>query len=180
MKKLLNVSMLILIAAAGATAQMSPTDVLDRLTGDWVMEGTIAKQHTIHDVRADWVLNREYIRFHEISRDKKPSGEPAYEAIVFFSWDVKPGRFTCMWLDSTEGGGLSAEGLAHGEPAGLSIPLVFTTSRTDAIHTTFTYSRVSDSWSLTIDNVSNGKVSPFANLKLTRKEDIKIIAPIPD
>jgi hypothetical protein len=95
-------------------------------------------------------------------------GEPAYEAIVFISWDVKTQEYTCKWLDSTAGGGLSAEGLAHGKKSGDAIPLVFTLSPADAIHTTFIYERGADSWKWLIDDDENGKLTHFADVKLTR------------
>jgi hypothetical protein len=39
------------------------------MTGHWVMTGTIRRQPTTHDVDAEWVLKREYLRIQEVSRD---------------------------------------------------------------------------------------------------------------
>ena len=153
---------------AQVVATNTPLELLDHLSGQWVLQGTIDGKQTTHDVQAEWVLKREYLRLHEVSREKNAKGEPAYEAIVFVSWDAKKEEYICLWLDSTGGGGLSAEGLAHGKKSGDSIPLLFTVSPADLIHTTFVYDRGADSWKWLIDDESNGKTERFADVKLVR------------
>lgn len=153
---------------SSATDAPNPVSLMDRMTGNWVLQGVIANKQTTHDVQVRWVLNREYIELHEVSREKDASGKPAYEAIVYLSWDAKTQEYTCMWLDSTAGGGLSAEALAHGKPAPDAIPVLFALSLTDKIHTTFRYDSNSDTWRWTIDNDTNGKITRFADVKLTR------------
>ena len=64
----------------------SPEGLLDKMTGRWVLTGTIAKRSTTHDVDIDWVLNRQYIRIHELSRDKDASGGIGYEAWIYIVW----------------------------------------------------------------------------------------------
>lgn len=146
----------------------APRQLLDHLAGRWVMSGTIDGKQTTHDVDADWVLKREYIRLHEVSREKDASGGPAYEAIVFLSWDAKKGEYSCLWMDNTAGGALSSEGIAHGKAAGGAIPLVFTIAGKESLHTTFLYDARADSWRLTIDDVTGGKSDRFADVRLTR------------
>jgi hypothetical protein len=121
------------------------------------MSGTIDGKQTTHDVDADWILKREYIRLHEVSREKDAKGGPAYEAIVFLSWDAKKGEYCCLWMDNTAGGALSSEAIAHGKPAAGAIPLVFTIAGKESLHTTFLYDAPADSWRLTIDDVTSGK-----------------------
>src|SRR6266568_5078473 len=57
--------------------------LLDHLAGNWILQGTIAGHETTHDIESEWVLNHEYLRIHEASREKNAQGQPAYEAIVF-------------------------------------------------------------------------------------------------
>lgn len=149
-------------------AKNSPLELLDHLAGQWVLEGTIAGKQTTHDVQAEWVLKREYLRLHEVSREKDAKGDPAYEAIVFVSWDPETQEYACLWLDSTAGGGLSAQGIARGKKSGNSIPFLFTISPSDSIHNTFVYDRGTDTWKWLIDNDSNGKTEHFADVKLLR------------
>lgn len=132
------------------------------------MQGTIAGKPTTHDVQAEWVLNREYLQVHEISREKDAGGSAAYEAIIYIGWDTKARQFTCLWLDSTSGDGLSSGVIARAIQTGNSIPFLFTVSPSEQIHTTFTYDKSADTWQWVIDDVANGQTQPFANLKLRR------------
>ena len=148
---------------------VAPKTLLDHLAGNWVMKGSIGGKQVVHDVAADWVLNREYLRLHEISREHDVAGRPVYEAIVFISWDSTPQRYTCLWLDSTSGGGLSAEGLAHAKRAQDAMPFIFNLSGNTSLHTTFRYDDSRGTWRLLIDDVSNGKVDHFADVELSRR-----------
>ncbi len=148
----------------------APTQLLDNLAGRWVMSGTLGGKRTTHDVEAGWVLKREYIRFHEVSREKDASGGPAYEAIVLLSWDAKKDGYSCLWMDNTAGGALASEGIAHGKPAAGAIPLVFTIAGKESLHTTFRYDARADSWQLTIDDVTSGKSDRFGDVRLTRNK----------
>jgi hypothetical protein len=155
--------------SAAATAQedpnAAPVRLLGHLAGHWVMKGVIGGKLTTHDFDAEWVLNREYLRIHEVAR----KGEPAYEAIVFISWHKKRQEYTCMWLDSTGGGGLAPEGIALAKKSADTMPFVFVVSPTDSLHTTFSYDSNKDSWRLTIDDIDRDKTDHFADLSLTRK-----------
>jgi hypothetical protein len=159
-----------LCCPAQNAAAEAPTQVLDHLAGRWVMSGTIDGKQTTDDVDADWVLKREYIRLHEVSREKDAKGGPAYEAIVFLSWDAKKGEYSCLWLDNTAGGALSAEGIAHGKPTADAIPLVFMIAGKESLHTTFRYDARADNWQLTIDDVTSGKNDRFADVRMTRNK----------
>lgn len=145
-----------------------PTQLLNDLVGRWLMNGTIAGKRTTHDVNVEWVLKREYLRFHEVSREKDARGGPAYEAIVFLSWEANKGEYSCLWMDNTEGGALSSDVIARARPAAGAIPLVFTKAGKELLHTTFRYDARAASWQLTIDDVTNGKNDRFADLRLTR------------
>ena len=160
---------LVLLIPLISRAQQPPTDdaptkLLDHLAGRWVMTGTLGNKRTTHEVDAEWVLKHEYLRFHEASRDKEASGRPAYEAIVFISVDPKTNEYMCLWLDNTAGGGLSL--IARGKKTGNSIPLVFTLSRRESLHTTFRYDARADTWQMTIDDVTDGKADRFGDVRL--------------
>jgi hypothetical protein len=154
--------------SVSAQAPVSETALLDHLTGSWILEGTIAGRVTTHDLESDWVLRREYIRIHETSHEKNAQGQAAYEAIVFIEWDNAAREYRCLWLDSTAGGGLSAKGIAHGKRSGDEIAFLFK-DNDSSIHTAFAYSKSTDTWQWRIDNESDGKLSPFARVQLTRK-----------
>jgi hypothetical protein len=148
----------------------SAAALMNHLVGRWTMTGRLGGKRAIHDVDAKWILNREYVQFHEVSRERSASGGPAYEAIVLLSWYVKTSEFMCLWLDNTAGGGLSPEGIARGPQAGDTVPIVFRLSQRESIHTTFAYNRVTDTWRLTIDDITDGKSDRFGDVTLRRKD----------
>ena len=170
MKTVLSIFILIATASLPVFAQqpVAQEPLLDHLTGNWILQGTIAGRETTHDVVAEWVLGHEYMRLHETSREKKAQGQVAYEAIIFIEWDESSSEYRCLWLDSTGGGGLSAQGIAHGKRSGDEIAFLFK-DKDGSVHTTFAYSKSTDTWQWLIDNEAGGKVSEFARLKLTRK-----------
>jgi hypothetical protein len=163
--------MIMVSFSASAQQPARPDPLLDRLTGSWMLQGTIAGRETTHDIESDWVLNHEYVRLHETSREKNSQGLAAYEAIVFVSWDESSSEYTCLWLDSTEGGGLSAQGIAHGKRSGDAIAFLFKgkSDKDGSTHTTFAYNKSTDTWQWLMDDEESGKLTPFARVKLTRK-----------
>jgi ketosteroid isomerase-like protein len=115
------------------------------------------------------VLNRQYIRIHEVSREKDAGGGPAYEAWIYLVWDAKKREYAVMWLDNTAATNFAPEGVGHATPDGDRIPIVWNDADGGGIRTTFAFDRAKDVWSWTIDNVSKaGTASPFARVTLTR------------
>jgi hypothetical protein len=164
-----RLAILLLLAAARLPAQALPRDSLfDRLIGHWVLRGTIARQSTTHDVTFDWMLGREYVRMHEVSRERAPNGTPAYEAVVLFGRDPRSGEYACLWLDNTAASAFDAAGTGRGAVAGDSVSFVFHYTPTTGFHTTFVYGRATDSWQWHMDNDSSGVRRPFARVTLTR------------
>jgi hypothetical protein len=143
--------------------------LLDHLTGKWVLRGTIAGRKTTHDIVAEWVLGHQYVRLHEISREKDAKGQPEYEAIVFIGWDQPSSQYACLWLDSTGGGGLMGQAIGHAKRGGDEIAFLFKAGDGSLFHTTFAYTKSTDSWQWLMDGEEKGKLQPFARVKLTRK-----------
>jgi hypothetical protein len=154
-------------SSAGVHAS-DPLTLLDHLAGNWVLKGTIAGEQITHDIEAHWVLRHEYLELHETSREKEANGQPAYEAIVLFTWDPKANQYACLWLDSTAGGALTSQTTCRAAPSGDSIPFIFTLSASEQLHTTFTYRNATDTWQWIIDDESNGKTGRFADVELSR------------
>src|SRR3979409_146858 len=94
-------SLIVPVALVQSQALSAPEALLDKMTGHWVMTGTISKKPATHDVDVDWVLKREYIRIHEVSRDKDASGGIGYEAWIYIVWDAKKGEDAVIWLRKT-------------------------------------------------------------------------------
>ena len=161
----------LVVGARPAAAQaLHPDSLFDRLVGSWVLRGTIARRPTTHDVTFRWMLGREYVQMHEVSRERAANGTPAYEAVVLFGRDPKSGKYACLWMDNTAASAFDPAGTGKGFVAGDSIPFLFDYSATDRFHTTFVYDRVRDSWEWHMDNDSAGVRRPFARVTLTRRQ----------
>jgi hypothetical protein len=166
----------VLVAAPGPhSTQQTPAaapnpqrELLERLTGRWVMRGTISGRQTTHDIDAQWVLEKEYVQIHEVSREKGPDGKPQYEAIIYVVWEPKAGEFACLWMDTTGIANFPPEGVGHAKPSGDRIAFIFK-DPAGSVHTTFAYDRVKNAWTWTIDNEAKGALTPFARLALTRE-----------
>lgn len=171
MRQIFAISVFASVLVSQAAAQNPPaqSSLFEHLAGRWVLRGTIDNKQTTHDVDADLVLNRGYVRLHEVSREKDASGAPEYEAIVFISVDKKSGEYACLWLDNTSSRGLSGDGIGRGMPVGDSIPFLIKTPGGAVFHTTFIYSPATDSWRWVMDGESGGKLEPFARVTLTKK-----------
>ena len=158
------------LALAQAPKKPSPEFLMEKMTGKWVMRGTIGGEKVTHDVDVDRILNRQYVRIHEVSREKDAGGKPAYEAWIHIAWDKANEEFVVMWLDNTGVTNFSADGVGHGKPAGDRIPFVWKLADGSGLHNTFAYQRASNTWDWSIDNVEkSGKTSPFARVTLKRK-----------
>ena len=154
---------LVLISGAAFAAKDA---LLDHMAGHWVLQGTIAGSPTTHDIDADWVLQDEYIRIHEVSREKDAQGKPQYEAIVFVGYDQKTSRYACFWFDNT---GIASPGSgAVAQREGDTLPFIFKSSQGD-FHTTFFYVAKNDTWEWRMDGEEKGKLQPFARVTLSRR-----------
>jgi hypothetical protein len=145
-------------------------ELLDRFQGSWVLQGTIARKETTHDVSNDWVLNHQYLRIHEVSREKNAEGFPAYEAMVFIGWDQPTSRYFAIWLDIW--GSFSKASVGYAPRSGDEIRFLFDNGKGN-FHNTFLYDRKSDTWEWRMDNEENGKLTPFARVKLVKRDPAK-------
>ena len=158
-----------LILSTPLAGQGLPSDSLfPRLIGAWVLQGTIARQQTTHDVTFEWLLGKGYVQMHEISREREADGKPAYEAVVLFGRDPKSGEYAALWLDNTGTSAFDPIGTGRGYASGDSIPFLFRYDAVNSFHTTFVYDRRRDTWEWHMDNDSAGVRRPFARVTLTR------------
>jgi hypothetical protein len=171
MKIVLKIFMLISLISFSVSAQQTifQDTLLDHFIGKWILQGAIDGNETTHDVVSEWVLGHQYLQFHEVSHEKNANGEPVYEAIVIIGLDQPSGQYACLWLDVTGGGGLSGQAIGHAKRSGDRIAFIFKGNGGSVFHTTFLYERDSDTWQWLMDGEENGKMQPFARVKLKRK-----------
>lgn len=169
---LINLLFLLLLLPVSVRAQQSANadSLLDRMTGNWVLSGVIDGKQTTHDISTSWVLGHQYIQIREVSREKNPDGTPAYEATVFISHTQSSKEYTCLWLDNTGNGGLSANAFGHATQNDELIEFLFKTSPGSIFHTKFVYEITTGNWRWYMDDEENGKFTSFARVKLIRKQ----------
>jgi hypothetical protein len=146
----------------------SPDSLLNRLTGKWILNGTIDGQKTIHDIDVQRVLNGGYIQLKEVSRERDQLGNPLYEAIVYICWEAPKRQYSCLWLDNTSNGGISNGIIGWAKQERDKIELIFKYSNMVQFHTTFLYDKGADTWQWLMDGEENGKFQPFARVILTK------------
>jgi hypothetical protein len=151
--------------AARAQQPTSKDALLDHLAGSWILEGTIADEEAIHDVTAEWILDYQYLRIHEVSRDTQPDGRPAYEANFFIGWDPGAKQYACVWLDTS--GRISSDSIANAKRNGDEISFIFK-DKDGVLHLTFAYNAQTDSWEWRLESGLNSD-DPFARVTLIKQ-----------
>jgi hypothetical protein len=144
--------------------------LFDRMTGQWVLTGTIAGQQTTHDVSVEWILAHQYVQLREVSREKDSTGHAAYEAFVLFGIDSVADGYVCLWLDITSGAGLRGQLFGHAQKSGDTLPFLFKAGDGSVFHTTFIYDKSKDTWQWKMDGEEHGTLQPFARVELQRKK----------
>lgn len=171
MKKLLQLILLfVLISPVTVKSQQvsQPDSLLNNLAGKWVLTGTIEGQKTTHDVDAKRVLNGQYVQIKEVSREKDEKGNPLYDAVIYICWQDAKKQYFCLWLDNTSNEGISNQVIGRAKQNGDKIEMLFKFSDANQFHTTFIYDRNADTWQWLMDGEENGKLQPFARVKLTK------------
>jgi hypothetical protein len=165
----LLITLLLALAPVGARAQTSapwPDDLVNHMTGQWELEGKILGRDAHHEVRAEWVLNHQFLNIQEKTAAGAPSSEHRYEASWFLGYDPVSERYVLHLLDVF--GGRFSETLGYGTRDGNSIRFVFEYAD-GPFHTTYRWSPQSDTWQWLMEQKDKAdKWTTFANLKLTR------------
>lgn len=144
-----------------------PRELLNGMVGRWVLSGVIAGDQTVHDVEADWVLQRSYVRITEVSRERDAQGHPLYEAIVLIGWLERENRFVCFWFDNTEvaGGAITCSA----PPTPDAIPFEFRDGNGGLVFlNTFVLNRRDDTWEWRMENVRGEERDTFGLVTLRR------------
>ncbi|HET7207648.1 MAG TPA: DUF1579 family protein [Terriglobales bacterium] len=140
-------------------------DLLDRMAGAWRLTGLVAGGNANHDVRAEWILNHQFLQVHEKAVDSS-GGNPPYEAFFIIGYDNASERYVTHLVDIY--GGRFSETLGFGKRAGNSLELVF--EYPDGPFRTVFEWRPEKSewhWRMTQKNQA-GKWTEFGNMTLVR------------
>ena len=143
-----------------------PDDLVNQMTGTWKLEGKIMGRDAHHEVRAQWVLNHQFLNIQEKTSAGAPESERRYEANWFIGYDPTSERYVVHLLDVF--GGRFSETLGYGTRDGDSLRLVFEYPD-GPFHTTYRWSPKEGTWQWVMEQKDkSGKWTKFANVRLTR------------
>ena len=165
------VSLMLACAGAQFAVAQEPLDgpnrifkdeLLENLVGDWKLSRQIFGRSAENIVKADWVLNHQFLRIH-----MKDVATPAqYEAMVFVGYDNMSERYVAHWIDIF--GGRFSETLGYGKRDGNSIKFVFEYPD-GPFHNTFTWNPGDKTWRFLGEQKNKeGKWGVFATDTLRR------------
>lgn len=132
-------------------------ELLDNLVGNWKLTRKIRGQTVENKVKAEWVLNHQFLRIE--MKDVKTPVE--YEATIFIGYDNMSERYVVHWLDVF--GGRFSETLAYGTKTDKnSIKFVFEYPDSP-FHNIFTWNGEAKTWQFLMRTKDNsGKWTVFA------------------
>ncbi len=165
---LLAITLLFFFAFAASAQRPEPwhDDLVEHLSGDWKMTGNVMGRPAHHDVKAEWILNHQFLRIEEKTSASAPDTERKYDAIWFLGYDSTSERYVLHLMD--EFGGRFSETLGYGVREGNSIKFVFEYPD-GPFHTTFRWDPDKNTWQWLMEQKDKtGKWTPFADLKLSR------------
>jgi len=150
-----------------AQAPVEWRDLVNQLAGSWKLEGTVMGSQAHHDVQADWVLNRQFLRITEKTSPGAPANERPYDSIWYLGYDAVSERYVLHLMDTF--GGRFSETLGYGTREGNEIRFVFEYPD-GPFHNTYRWNPEEKSWQWQMEQKDkDGKWSSFADLKLTKQ-----------
>lgn len=137
--------------------------LLDNLVGNWKLTRKIGGQTVENSVKAEWVLNHQFLRL-EMKDVKTPAD---YEATIYIGYDNASERYVVHWIDVF--GGRFSETLGYGtKPDENSIKFVFEYPD-GPFHNTFTWNNETKTWRFLMETKDkSGKWKVFAEDNLRK------------
>jgi len=143
----------------------SAHDLLEKLTGQWILTGTMGETELRQTVECAWVLNETYVCMH--FKSEVPSGNRTfgYEAIYYIGYNGEQGAYVMHLLDTTEVPLECAVGLAI--RAGNKLPFRFNYGGTNFFNI-FDYDPAVARWSFMQTYEEDGQTKTFAVKTMVR------------
>jgi len=162
---LLAMPMILAISSSAQTVS-DWRDLPDHLTGDWYLTGQVMGHEAHHRVRAEWVLDRQFLRIEESTAPDAPKSERHYEAVWFLGYDLISERYVFHLLDGF--GARFSETLGYGVRSGNQLQFVFEYPD-GPFHTTIRWSPESNKWEWLMEQKGkDGNWGQFADLFLVK------------
>jgi hypothetical protein len=143
---------------AGDTTRRFYDDLLDNFVGKWDVSATAHGQKFTLDREAEWVMNHQYLRIYEKSREVVPWLKVPFERTIFIGYNHRSKRYVVYEL-TVHGADVphEPEGLYYGERTGNELKMVVTKGSEVASNQRFTWEPASRSWHFQGRRVIAGK-----------------------
>lgn len=160
-------AMLLLCRAAAPQAPAEwRDDLVERLAGTWSVTGKIAGRSAHHDVRAEWVLNHQFLQIEERTSASAPRDERRYDAVWFLGHDLVESRYVLHLMDIF--GGRYSETIGRGTREGNEIHFVFEYPD-GPFRSAYRWDSQNGTWQWLMEQKEKtGAWAPFADLQLRR------------
>ena len=144
-------------------------DLLDHMVGKWDVSATVHGQKFTLDREAEWVLNHQYLRIYEKSREIIPWLKVPFERTIFIGYNHRSERYLVYELTVHGGDGpIEPEGFTYGVRTGNELKMVLKGPEI-VIYQTLTWEPASESWHFQGRRVIEGKEQePHVNQKAIR------------
>ena len=114
-----------------------------QLAGEWSMTGELRGQPQHYTLKAEWVLNHQFLRFTEKTSAQAPAGEHPYDSVWYLGYDTISDRYVLHLMDTF--GGRFSETLGFGTRDGNQIKFVFEYPD-GPFHTTYVWNSKENTW----------------------------------
>ena len=145
-------------------------DLLDHLVGKWEVSATVHGQKFTLDREAGWVLNHQYLRIHEKSREVIPWLKVPFERTIFIGYNHRTKRYVVHELN-VHGADIPAEpeGFSYAARAGNELAMDHMMGTEVVGRSRWSWDPASGSWHFQGGQVIDGKEQePHAHLRAIR------------
>jgi hypothetical protein len=140
----------------------------NHMAGTWDLSGQVMGREAHHQVRAEWVLDRQFLTIHEETAPDAPKTEQRYEALWFLGYDSVSERYVLHLLDVF--GSRFSETLGYGKRDGDQIEFVFEYPD-GPFRTTYRWNPADNAWQWRMrQKDKEGRWTDFADLRLVRSK----------
>lgn len=145
-------------------------DLMDHLVGKWDVSAIVYGQKFTLDREAEWVLDHQYIRIHEKSREVIPWLKTPFERTIFIGYNRLNKRYIVYELTVHGAGGpIRPEGFSYAERTGNELKTTLTNGSDMVINQRFTWEPESGTWRFHGRRVIDGKEQePHVDQRATR------------
>ncbi len=159
--------MFLLLLVPGATSAQGQSavfrdDLLDHLVGEWDATGFVHGAPSNQTFKAEWVLNHQFLRVTEKSKENAAGHGFPFEGVFYFGYD-NTGKHYSVHLMTVWGA--HADSLGVGERKGNEVKIVFSYGN-DSVANRFIWQPDAKKWHIVVQDGKSER-PPYVDLEAT-------------